>query len=169
LKSKQLKSKYHIEIIGELFEQYKDEDYSAFEKSFGTIKFNLMANDFIWNPNKVLQKKEEEIKKFRRKAKKEGKNLMVQQIKKTDDTGKISNIIPSKDNTSIDTILVKSIETKKETVNNGEVLITIVVFHNGQTKEYRRISYNWGGLFFKVNQADISEVSYNITKTKYGF
>jgi len=168
-KSKQLKSKYNIEIIGEIFEQFKDEDYSAFEKSFGIIKFNLQANDFIWNPNKILQRKEEEIKSFRRKARKEGNILVVKEAKKEDHTNKKENVSPAKAILINDTSFVKSIEIKKEMVNNGEVLITSVVFQNGETKEYRRISYEWGGLYFKVNQSDISEVSYNINKTKYGF
>jgi hypothetical protein len=176
LKSKQLKGKYHIEIVGLIFERFKDEDYSAFEKSFGIIKFNLQANDFIWNPNTTLQKKEEEIKKNRRRANKELNKLMVKQIKNTDYTSKTSPTKPKIVNTISqnaeilsDTGFVKSINTKKELVNNGEILITSIVFQNGQTKEYRRISYKWGGLFFKLNQADISEVSYNLTKTKYGF
>jgi len=176
LKSKQLKGKYNIEIIGLIFKQINGEDYSAFEKSFGTIKFNLQANDFIWNPNIMLQNKEREIKKNRLKASKGENNLVVKGIKKTEYTPKIGNAhqktvkpITPKSETLIDTAFVRSIATKKELLNNGEVLITTVVFHNGKTKEFRRISYNWGGLFFKVNQADISDVSYKLTKTKYGF
>ncbi len=177
LKSKQLKGKYHIEIRGEIFRQLKDEDYSTFEKSFGVIKFNLQANDFVWNPNKVLQNKEREIKNFRRRGNRDGNSLMVKQRSRIDYTSKTAQTTPknsknitfSQTNALIDTSLVRSIETKTELVNNGEVLITTIVFQNGQTKEYRRISYKWGGLFFKVNQADISDVSYNLTKTKYGF
>jgi hypothetical protein len=175
-KSKQLKGKYQIEIIGEIFEWYNDEDYSTFEKSFGTIKFNLQANDFIWNPNKTILTKEEEIKRNRRSARKSGNKLNVKQNRNTDFKSKLfqSNYTNSSNTnykleTPIDTPSIKSIETKKELVNNGEILITNIVFDNGKSQMFKRISYEWGGLFYKLNESDISEVSYKISKTKYGF
>ena len=175
-KSKQLKGKYKIEIIGLIFRQVFGEDYSAFEKSFGTIKFNLQANDFIWNPNKTLQKKGLEIKKNRRETGNVANSFMVKEIKKNDYINQTAQPHQKKainntaqNQTSTETGSIRSIDSKKEFVNNGEVLITTIVFQNGQTKEYRRISYKWGATFFKLNQADISDVSYNLTKIKYGF
>jgi hypothetical protein len=168
-KSKQPKSKYSIEITGDMFEQFKGEDYTAFEKSFGIIKFNLRNNDFVWNPNKILVQKENEIKKTRRKVRKDKDIIIEKQIKNIQNVSpKIITYLP-KASTPYDTLQIKSIETQKKTVNNGEVLITNIVFINGQTKEYRKISYKWGGIFFKLNQSDISELSYNLTKAKYGF
>jgi hypothetical protein len=168
-KSKQLKSKYQIEITGELFELINDEDYSAFQKSFGTIKFSLQENDFIWNPNQSLYQKRQEIKKMRANNKKVGAANPKQELTTSmpSQSEKAAPII--KKQATADTLLVKSIQSETKTIPKGEMIITYIIFRNGQSNELRKISYEWGGLFYKLNQNDITEAAYNLTKARFGF
>lgn len=182
-KTKQLKSEYNIEIFGELFERFKDEDYSIFDKSFGSIKFNRSIEDFVWDPNEVIQKKEEEIKDFRKKARRNNTNLVSKPIKKTSntspknvDSGKTAdkplpkNVMVQKEPETLDELLeVSSVETKKDSINHGEVISTKITFVNGKITEYKMITFDWGPVYFKKDDLDIPENTYNLMKEKYKF
>ncbi len=182
-KTKQLKSEYKIEILGEIFERLKDEDYSIFEKSFGIIKFNSSINDFVWDPNELIQKKEEELKDFRKKARRNNTNLVSRPIKKTVNTSPKdvdpsqtevnalpkNRMVQKEPETLDEPIEVSSVETKKDSINHGEVISTKITFVNGKFTEYKMITFDWGPAYFKKDDMDIPKNIYNLMKEKYKF
>jgi hypothetical protein len=39
-------------------------------------------------------------------------------------------------------------------------MIRIIIVLDGKANEYKKINYNWGGIYFKKNDLDISEFKF---------
>jgi len=97
----------------------------------------------------------EEQKKGERDSNKE--SIVKKQVKETDSTPIASNnfYIPVKDFGPV-------IENVSQTVEEGlnYTILHTFCLYNGDPVEFKRISFTWGGTYFKKNNGDISDLTY---------
>ncbi len=59
-------------------------------------------------------------------------------------------------------IFVKSMSTDTLEGQNYKSTITQVLFENGEKKVFRKIQFEWGGVYYKQDEYDLTDVTYNL-------